>query len=60
MKKILLMISVFFLMLNSCKTKQTSLGDFKICGSHMVRGDTVYTLDTLKADTLKHKCCSKK
>ncbi len=60
MKKVVVIISALFLMLSSCKTKQTDLGDFTIEVNHVVRSDSTTILDTLKTDTLKHKCCSKK
>ena len=60
MKKVVVIISALFLMLSSCKTKQNDLGDFTIEVNHVVRGDSTTILDTLKTDTLKHKCCSKK
>jgi hypothetical protein len=60
MKKVVVIISALFLMLSSCKTKQNDLGDFAIEVNHVVRGDSTTILDTLKTDTLKHKCCTKK
>jgi len=60
MKKVVVIISALFLMLSSCKTKQTDLGDFNIEVNHVVRGDSTCILDTIKTDTLKHKCCNKK
>lgn len=60
MKKVVVIIFALFLMLNSCKTKQNNLCNFKIDAHNIAIGDASCAIDTLKPDTLKHKCCTEK